>query len=171
MFVVEDGTGKSDANSYASVEQYRAYHADRGTDLTGQTDPQIEGWLVQATDYVETRWYGRLKGHPLTQTQALHFPADGVFIGCYEVTGVPSQLVKAVSEYALRAKSGPLAPDPTVDPSGLTILGKTEKVGPLEESYTFQASISPGQARPYPAADRLMKPLLIGGGASRAIRN
>lgn len=78
------------------------------------------------------------------------------------IEGVPNRLKQAVCEYAVRAVSENLLPDPTVDRS---LQRRLEKVGPIEEEYEYV----PGTAgkvmfRSYPAADKLLSPLLLGFG-------
>lgn len=171
VFTVEDGTGLADANSYATVAFYRSYFADRGVDVTTETDGQIQGWLVQATDYIGTRWEGRLKGWPISQTQALHFPAEGVYLGCHlqPTSPLPTALQKATVEYARLAKSGPLYLTPTTDASGLMLAGRREKVGPLEQEFTYLGGVA-YTVRKLPVPDRLMASLLTGSGGG-LIRN
>ena len=61
-FIVEDGSGKKGATSYATVAGFRAYFADRAVDVTSMTDPDVQALLVLATDYIDTRWGQLLKG-------------------------------------------------------------------------------------------------------------
>lgn len=158
-FVVEDGTGVSNANSYASVAFYRAYHLDRGRDTTPDVDAVVEDWLVKATDFVEKRFGQRWKGTRKKTVagasgQALGFPRVNVVVDGVTLldTEVPLLLRHAVCEYALRVKTlGNLAPDMPVpfdrtDASGNTIAGESllrgrrEKVGPIEEEKQFSAT-------------------------------
>lgn len=162
-FVPEDGTGVADANSLADVTFADNYFADRGVAawaaLTTQRKQQC---LIQATDYIETRWSAKFKGDPqFTEDppQALSFPRldigyDGV---------VPPGIQKAASEYALRASTAPLAPDPVVGESGRLAIGIRSKVGPLEDETTYAsegALARPQTLRAYPAADMLIKPFV-----------
>lgn len=151
-FVVEDGTSKTDANSYASVSFADAYFEDRGNAAwaAAASDDAKEQALVRATDYLETRF--RFIGDKFDEEQALHFPVDE--------GEIPVNLKKATCEYALRALSAPLAPDPTTDERGLQVTSKTEKVGPLEESTTY-AAYSVSVFKPYPAADALLRGLVV----------
>jgi len=77
--------------------------------------------------------------------------------------------MQSAAEYAVRAAIAPLYADPTVDESGRIVQEKYEKVGPLEERTTYLKSNSVGQiTKPYPAADRLLRPYLNpAGGTSR----
>jgi hypothetical protein len=164
-FLVEDGTGLADANSYASVAFADAYFTLRGITAWAGTNDQKESWLVQATDYIDYRFGRRIAGERLTTTQALIFPID-----LYD--GMPTNLLKATSEYALRAISGPLAPDLTFNSSGTTVTETFRKVGPIETKTKFASSGAgsvPMKFRPYPAADALMAEFFIIG--DQVIRN
>lgn len=112
-FVPEDGNGLSNANSLVSVAYADAYFADRGiTDWAG-TDALKQNWLILATDYIEIRFGKLFQYKVFSPTQALSFPR----VDCSGVKLFPEDIKKACCEYALRAKNGPLAPDPEVDPS------------------------------------------------------
>lgn len=165
-FTPEDGTGLADANSYATVEFADAYFADRGNATwAALTEAQKQANLILATDYIDKVFGLRFAGAIEVETQALAFPRT-------LWDGVPTNVKKAASEYALRASASPLAPDIEVDPSGYQVSRKFEKVGPIEERTDF-AVLGPGSSRnlltPYPAADMLLRPFLISG--ARVIRN
>ena len=103
--VVEDGTGKADAESYVSVATFRAWAASRGYLLpTGDSD--VEALLRKACDYIERKQF---IGTPLVSTQALSFPRNILDeYGDYESTGVPRKLVTAQEMLALECMNGPL---------------------------------------------------------------
>lgn len=168
-FTPEDGTGLADANSLAAVAFADAYFAERGVAAWTGTDTVKEQALVRATDYVESRWgkRGRFKGEPQFPDvpQALSFPRTG--IGSDGV--VPQDVQKAVAEYALRALSGTLAPDPVVT-VGPAVESVRQKVGPIETEtrYGNAGSVSSVEFKPYPAADLLLRPYLRGAGMVRA---
>lgn len=167
-FVVEDGTGKPDANSYIPVEYADDYFQLRGNETwTFIQDPvEKERALVQATDYIDARWGSLLASVRTTDTQALEFPRK-------KWEGIPETLKKATCEYAVRALIQPLAPDPVVDESGHTVLESKEKVGPIEETKKYADYSSDGIVwRVYPSADAYMRPLLNAGAVGgRVIRN
>ncbi len=168
-FVVEDGTGKADANSYSSTTAADAYFLDRGITAWTGTPTEKEGWLVQATDYIDARFGGRFISVPQyteAPAQALEFPRVGI-------AGMPANLLKACAEYALRAKTAPLAPDLIVDETGWAVQGKKEKVGPIEEevNYSVGQGIHQMLLRPYPAADMLLRGLVRPLGSGKVIRN
>lgn len=73
-FIVEDGTGKSDATSYATVDQYKQYWLNRGLTIT-DSDALIQGYLNIATDYLDLTY--RFLGCRVSSTQALEWPRYG----------------------------------------------------------------------------------------------
>jgi hypothetical protein len=158
-FVAEDGTGLANANSLCDVAFADAYFSDRAIAAwTGSTGAK-QAALIQATDYIESRWARRFAGvvqFPDTP-QALSFPRS-----CAPVANedeVPVGIKKAASEYALRALSAKLVPDPVVDASGLVLAGSRTKVGPIETELRYQAG-SALLLKAYPAADMLVRPFL-----------
>lgn len=186
-FVVETGTGVANANSYTSVAFYRAYHTDRGKDVSAQTDEQIQGYLVRATDFVEQRFGQRWQGLRKTVVQSLGFPRSDVYLDGVELSAdaVPSMLQMGVAEYAFRAsKYAELAPDTPVPfaretpdgsavPAAGVVVAESKRVGPIEKSveYADPTAASNDWAIPqYPAADALILPLVAGGRSGRTIR-
>lgn len=174
-FVVEDGTGLPDANSYAEVAYADEYFLERGiTAWTGE-DEAKQGWLIQATDYIEQVYGARFVGERMTAEQALSWPRryaiarDGTQLAN---NIVPLSLVRACCQYALRAISGPLMPDPAMDATGFSVVTTRKKVGPIEKEFRVMGSSgSPILIRSYPAADTLMTSLLAyAGGGTRVIR-
>lgn len=165
-FTVEDGTGVADANAYIDTAFADSYFADRG--VTGWTgsDTVKKQAIVKATDYIETRWGDKFKGRPefLDPRQPLGFPRLYLYDRAGQaVEGIPDKLKKATAEYALRALSGELMPDPTTDASGAMVIGNRQKVGPIETEVTYSASMGVGQLKPYPAADRLLSEYVSSG--------
>jgi len=157
-FVVEDGTGLANANSYASAATADAYFSDRGVSSWTGSSTIKEQALVRATDYIERMFGSRFIGYPFVDTQALSFPR----VIAYE-TEMPVAVVRACCEYALRALSAKLMPDPKQDASGFPIRLKKTVVGPIETSLEFLSS-SPDIQRDYPDGDLLLKPYLLDNG-------
>ena len=166
-FIVEDGTGVADANSYATVEFADAYFAERAVTTWAGDEPTKQAALIKATDYIESRNTTKFRGVPKSDTQTLSWPRDYAY-NAYgtELTLVPKTLQKACVEYALRALSGELAPDPTTSDGALE--SEKKKVGPIEVEKKYVAG---GQVaalfKPYPAADALLRPLLYSPGVTR----
>lgn len=154
--IVEDGTGVTNANSLCSVAFADAYFAERGITSWAGDSATVKGpALIRATDYIEARFGLRFKGSKSEDDQALSWPRDDVDI-------LPIPISKATAEYALRALTQTLAPDPVIDPSNRLVYIDASKVGPISESKTYAKDFAaPMTFRPYPAADALLKPYLV----------
>lgn len=158
--IVEDGTGKTDANSYASVVIANAYFNDRGVSEWFGSNGQ-EKALVRATDYIELKYGSRFMGSAATETQALSWPRIGAWQ--FEETEIPVRLVWACCEYALIAINSDLLQAPAMDANGLVIYTKRQKVGPIETEFSIPESGRGSKVesfKPYPKADLLIAPLL-----------
>lgn len=166
-FVVEDGTGLSNSNSYVADTDVDAYIADRGGNAawTALTTTQKQAACVKATDYIETVFGTRFSGfkNQTTQdTQALSFPRNNA------LPPLPTNLRKATMEYALRAITVVLLPDPTFDATGLQVTSVEKQVGPIVKKTTYSDVANRIDIiHPYPAADLLLQPLLRAQGAIR----
>ena len=121
-FIVEDGTGLVDSNSYADVEEMRDFFSLRGIDLSIVSDANMQAGLVNATDYVDKRFASRFVGYIKTEEQALQWPRVVKASGRYTYKGesefydygggvlqgqaftganaIPKQLKRGVFEYA-----------------------------------------------------------------------
>ena len=154
-FVVEDGSGLPNANSYASVQEADDYMTDRNnSEWAALTLTKKQGCLVSATEYIDTRWGSKLRGQRSTETQALEFPRKGCGLKSDEV---PVRIKSACIQYALIASSTPLSPNPQYSESGTPLISTREKVGPIEEEYKSGENASSVTWNPYPLADSLMQ--------------
>lgn len=170
-FTVEDETGLEDANAYISLAEFKAYWDDRGYDYSSITDENIQIAIIKATDYIENRYRKRFRGTREFTAQALSFPRlrlydeDGRL-----VEGLPTRLKNATAEYAKRAITAELAPDPTIDDRGQKVTRFREKVGPIEEETQYSEAGGIAIYRPYPAADALLQEYIMpaGGRTMRA---
>lgn len=166
--VVEDGTGKADAESYISVADASTYHTARGNTAWAAlaSDTVREQMLRRATEYITGKYRLRWKGYRVSATQALDWPRSLVVRPDYAYAGsngqtviggdyyfpsdeVPVEVVRACAELALRAISGPLADD-------LGQKVKREKVGPIENEYVDGAPATVT----YTAIDNMLAPFL-----------
>lgn len=140
--IVEDGTGMADANSYESVENADAYFTARGITAWSGSDPVKEAALIAATEYVDIRWRGKLKGKlQFPDTQVLLFPRINVYDEELRLlTGVPKDLRSAVCEYALISLTQTLMPNQPVISSdvGKILMEETKQVGPIRKSKKYQ---------------------------------
>lgn len=157
--IVEDGTGRPDAESYVSVEGANSYHLNRGNAAWAglASDTVREQMLRRATDYMEQAYAGQWKGDRATDTQALSWPRSGVVVHGYSVASdvVPLAVQRACAELALRAISGDLSPD-------LSAQVKQETVGQISVTYADGAR----QQVKFQAVDGLLSGLLCGPAAA-----
>lgn len=90
--------------------------------------------------------------------QTMEFPRQYLYDRAgVKVDGVPLRLKEATCEYAFKANSTTLAPDPTVDASGLRLTKSVKKVGPITTEYGYAEEQMPVITKPFPAADRLLQ--------------
>lgn len=148
--VVEDGSGKVDAVSYATVAETDAYFAVRGspTAWTSASTTSKENALIAATDFLDRRWGRSYAGTRWTSTQRLAWPRSGVEIDGFtmEVAPLPRQIREAVAEAALRfLQDGALIPD--LATPGLVV---EEEVAVGELSTRTKWSGGKGQSKGYP---------------------
>lgn len=147
-FVAEDGTGLSDANSYVTVAEFRAYCADREIDVIADTDAAIQGNLIDGTDYVDLTY--TFLGEATVDTQALQFPRTRDD----EDYGVPNKVKYATIEMALQRRSGVnLFSD-----SESKLVSKREKVGVIETEQEFDDSKAyKSNSSRFPKVNKLLK--------------
>jgi hypothetical protein len=162
--VVEDGTGKSDADSYCSLTDALVYHERFGTvEAWDALDDEVkEASLRKATRYVDASY--TFNGMKQTAEQALAWPRIGATRYEWLVTEgtVPPQVRDAVAQLALDAQSSDLAA--TGAPAGAVV---SETVDVL--SVTYASGVS-GSVR-YRAADQLLAGLTRGRSSMRVSRS
>lgn len=157
--IVEDGTGKPDAESYISLSDADTYHANQGnTGWAAIPSPELkEQALRRAMTYMTGEYRDRWDGRRATATQRLDWPRYMVAIrdvqGFVASDLIPPDVMFAHAELALLAKDGPLAPDLE---RGVT----REKIGPLEFEYDAAAPV----ITQYRTVDMMVKPFLRGSG-------
>lgn len=166
--IVEDGTGKSDAESYISVADADTYHSKRGnTAWAALATETKEVLLRKATDYMvqtyRTQWAGARK----QDYQALDWPrydvpkfdspsGYGSYPAYYLDTIVPGEVKVACAELAYKANVDTLAPD-------IDRLTKREKIGTLEVEYDNNQGVP---YKRYRSVDNLLAPLLMSLGSN-----
>ncbi len=127
--------------------------------------------LVSTTTVTGATWSSAtlVGGSDTGVPQPLQFPRinlldrDGAL-----VLGIPTKLLNSAAEYAFRALTITLMPDPGTDPTGRNILSKRTVVGPLDISTTYEGGAPAQLMIPYPLADRLLSEYVSPAG--RAIR-
>lgn len=149
---VENGTGLTNADSYVSLADFKAYCDGRGYSYAGITDTVLEQKLRLATDYVDTIF--RYKGVRLLNGQAREFPRSTLIDDSgYEVTGLPARVVRATNELAFKGITEDLYVD--LDRGGRVT---SESVGPISVSYAADAPAG----KTFRFAENLLKPYIRG---------
>lgn len=133
-FIVEDGTGKPDANSLVSVAEWDEYHTLRGnTAMVALSEADKQKYLVLGTDAVaafRSLWLGSR----VSISQATDWPRNGVYIAngdelwLLASNQVPVEVKAGVIELGVLSHAGKLVP---TDKRGKSKV----KVGPLEVTY------------------------------------
>lgn len=171
--IVETGTGVAGANSYTTVAFAQAYFDDRGGNaawdaLAGDTDKEYI--LIKATDYIEKRFSEKWIGDKNDNTNELSWPRHNVYDRhhrlLYTNTEIPPELQKAVAEYAVRAITAALIPDPSTQ--GLEVEEVEKKIGPIEKREKYMKGglrqrsslVRDSVFKEYPAADLLIEKFL-----------
>lgn len=152
--IVEDGTGKSDSESYISVADADTRHSNAGlTNWATLSTTEKEQAIRRATQYMEQAFRLRWKGQRKERLQALSWPRYDVVVDCWSVDSdtVPSEIANACADLALKAAAGDLAPD-------LERGIKREKVGPIETEFDTATP----QSKRYRAIEMTLAPFLKG---------
>jgi hypothetical protein len=146
--VVEDGTGKADANSYGSLADAYAYHEARGNTAWTSTPPSPESdtqkaALIRATSYIDGRYGAKFPGTKKRgREQALAWPReDALDRDGYEIEDdeVPAEVERATFEAALRELVSPNSLNPDVV---MTDRVKSEKVDVIAVEYAASTQAS-----------------------------
>lgn len=162
---VEDGTGKSGADSYVTGTEARKYADDMGLTLPVD-DTALDRLLRRAAAVLEEEKSGAYKGErTFPAVDTMKWPRTGVWIDGYELPAgvIPPQLKKVQCQLAFEMQTV----DPTPTLSGNLI--KREKVDVLETEYAIDYKA--GQKPPYMMKVELMlKPLLRNASGLRVSR-
>jgi len=167
-FIVEDGTGIVDANSYTTIVFANDYFSERGNSVWATyTDTQKQEALIKATDYIELRYRDLFKGKQYLSTQGLSFPrlandTEALDTFIYDTVdstliigvAIPKSIQRATCEYAARTFTGALVSD-NLNQEGVST---RVKIGQIEKEITYPTQSRPAkQFASYPAADSLLK--------------
>ena len=145
-FVIEDGTAKADATSYASVAQYRQYWENRGVDYSAVALDTVQVNLNKATEYIDSNY--DFDGYVVDDDQALQWPrCESYDRNGYVIDSdtIPTKLIDAVCYMA--AQTGL---NDALD--GVTSIS----YGPVSKTFN-------GQGKTFPVCDKLLKDVVIQG--------
>ena len=158
LTVQNDSGTVTGANAYVTVAVFKAYHDARGNSYGAAADADIEKAIIKATDYLDQRFSFRGVRSHVASSQPTAWPRLNVVDGDGNyVSGIPEALKRACSEYALRALTAELNPDPVkTDDSGLAVRSVSKTVGPITKNIVYSGVNLVQQLPSYPAADRLL---------------
>ena len=126
--IVETGAGVAGANSYVSVETYRAFMLARGIIVSAE-DADCEAFLLKSMDQLNSVNYS---GSRVNDDQSLPYPRYGVYLSdnrYNEHTNIPNELAAAQMWLANYIENGS---DPATLPSAGVL---SEKIDVIEITY------------------------------------
>lgn len=150
--IVEDGTGKVDADSYISLSDFEAYCVRFNYDLTDYSTAEREAALRSAALYIDSAWRFRdIKG---SADQALEFPraVGAVDRDGLTIASVPLRLKNAQCELAIYAAASPGGDLLPASTTGI----KSETVGPISTTYMDGIVSQPAYAK----IENFLRPLV-----------
>lgn len=134
--IIEDGTGKVDAESYVTIAEINDYAAKKGASfpIAGAAESAAEAAARRATSWLDGFYADRFPGRPTRQEQALEWPRSevewrGSILGS---DVIPAPIKRACCEAAIRELASPNSLSPDVVQSERVV---RSKVGELEEQY------------------------------------
>lgn len=108
-FIDENGSGKTDATSYVSLDTFKTYWFDADYDYGDLTDNDVYRLLNKATAYIDNNYRKSFPGHRQYEEQALEWPRSGAYyLDGYNINEntVPPEVRNAVCETAYLIFSG-----------------------------------------------------------------
>ena len=159
--VIEDGTGKQDADSYISIADANDYinkWHDSALAWGSHGNTGKERALRVGTRYVDSFKFVGLRAwtsQKLSWPRAGLGPIDGQY---FKSSQIPDAIKHAVVEAALKHVDGEtLFPDH----QGQAIQSESDQVGPLSESVTYFSAKRPEKT--FESVQKLLRPFLTGG--------
>lgn len=160
-FLVDDGTGLENANSYATVEAFKEYLGDRGRDIAGLADEKIQQLLIRGSFALDNTYSQRWRGDRASYTQGLDFPRTGAeFNDGTAIAGIPRVVKFAAIEFAYRENSSAVVPDKRTDPSVKRVKSRVDVV---EESIEYFKVGEGVEVDSYPEITGLLSDVIRGG--------
>lgn len=158
--IVEDGTGKTDSQTYSTVTDLDSYASLRGITLPA-TEAEKEVLLIKAMDYLESL-QGMYKGIKANEFQALQWPRYNVYIDSYYVESdtIPRPLKEAQLVAAVIINGGGDL-QPSVSPKVVEKQVDTLRIRYSEGGGTNNVF--------YPKLTAALRPLLGGGGSGLTV--
>ncbi len=174
--IVEDGTGLTTANAYATLAFVDLYHRDRGNTTWTGAQSAKQTAIILATEFIDRNFGSQFHGRRVKRdpqgvgVQALEWPREGVFDDEDDLeildTVVPSDVENAMAELALVSITEGLYPDPGEPP----VASKSVKVGRISKTTTFSGSGSNTDTPVITKAKFILRRLMRAANTKRLIR-
>ncbi len=179
QFILEDGTGKTDATVYADLDAADQYleNSDRKTAWRSSSSKERQAALIGGADYIDQTYRNRYKGQRFSSEQRLEWPRIEVFDELGNLTtppagdagSIPEEIGNASIEYAFEAAQAVLAPTPLVDDTGREVVEIREKVDVLE-TWTKYRDITTKRFKQFPRAELVIRRWLRRGVGGLTVR-
>ena len=153
--IVEDGSNVTNANSFVTIVEARAYAAERGVTLSA-TDDDVAIQLIKAKDYLES-FAMRYQGEMTNEGQSLQWPRTDVYLygseTAFSSNAIPKELKSAQCAAILAIAEG-VDIMPNYSASNFVT---EETVGPITTKYADPTKV--GIVPTLTAVDSLLAPL------------
>ncbi len=164
QFIVEDGTGKEDSNSYIDLVYFKQVMDNMGVDYSSKTDDQLSISAIKATSYMERTFYygGTAK---LPRVQALKWPRINAVDkagNAIAVNTVPREALKATALAAIIDSTDPTGLD-YIKPVEGTIKSTSSALGPLKDATEYADGSQTSLARIFVDVEQTIKPITSSG--------
>ena len=161
--IVEDGTGKADADSYASIDWIDAFFLKVGVPIAWEKssnhpkNPQKDQAARVATRTIDARWGRRFPGDLVRPfDQRLLFPRIG--LARYDSDEIPDEVMEATAILAAKLRQGiDLSPD--VTEVGAVTQDRVT-IGPITISKSFGGSGKSTTARVFTEVEEILSKIL-----------
>jgi len=163
-FVVETGTGLSNANAYCTEAEADQYHLNYGHPIawTMALQEDKEDAIRQATQYIDLNYIWKFIKY--SDTQALEWPKRYVVDKngfAIDSNIIPQQIKNACAFLALQVINGDMLISTQQDESAVKRFSNT--VGPITESIEYVGGETPEKG--YTIADKLVKEFCTAAGS------
>jgi hypothetical protein len=158
--IVEDGTGKSDAESYVSVADVitwitKYYPAN---DFLTKTTAEQEAYCLQSTQYLDQKYGGRWLGDKNSKEQALDWPRKNVMVDGFAVEDneIPNALLIGTYQTIIPFVAGD-DPFASIETPG-SIIEESASIGPISETTKYSGPKS--YFTKYPKIDAAVRSII-----------
>jgi len=144
QYEIEDGTGKADATSYASVAFIKQYWENIRYDFSTLTDLDFQAWGNKATKTLEGMYVNLWPGTRYSTSQSLSWPReDAIYFDETEIDDdvVPIEVQNATAEMVYILSTGADI-QPLIDKGGNIIEYSVSVEGAVKESTTYSEGSS-----------------------------